>query len=106
MNLLPILLGVAFFLQQKLMPSAGAAASPQAAQTKKMMYFMMAFFPLILYGAPSGLNLYIMTSTFVGVIENHYIKKHIRGQEEAENRPVVAGGSAGKIKSVRLKKRK
>ncbi|NIA07586.1 MAG: membrane protein insertase YidC [Actinobacteria bacterium] len=104
LNILPILLGVAFFLQQKFMPSAGAAASPQAAQTKKMMYFMMALFPLMLYGAPSGLNLYIMTSTFVGVIENHYIKKHIREKEEAENRPIV-GGSVNNIKSLKFKKK-
>jgi len=104
LNILPILLGVASFLQQKFTPSAGAAASPQAAQTKKMMYFMMAIFPLMLYGAPSGLNLYIMTSTFVGVIENHYIKEHIRKQEEIQNRPIV-GGSSEKIKSLRLKKK-
>ena len=104
LNILPIMLGVAFFLQQKFTPSAGAAASPQAAQTKKMMYFMMALFPLMLYGAPSGLNLYIMTSTFVGVIENHYIKKHIREKEEAENRPIT-GGSADNIKTLKFKKK-
>ncbi len=104
LNLLPMLLGVAFFLQQKLTPSAGAAASAQAQQTKKMMYFMMAIFPLMLYSAPSGLNLYIMTSTFVGVIESHYIKKHIRRQEESQNQP-VAGSSTTKIKTLRLKKK-
>ena len=104
LNILPILLGVAFFLQQKFTPSAGMAASPQAAQTKTMMYFMMGLFPLMLYGAPSGLNLYIMTSTFVGVIENHYIKEHIRKQEEIQNRPIV-GDSSEKIKSFRLKKK-
>ncbi len=104
LNLLPILLGVAFFLQQKFTPTAGAAATPQAQQTKKMMYFMMAIFPLMLYSAPSGLNLYIMTSTFVGVIESHYIKKHIRRQEEAQNQP-VAGSGATKIKTLRLKKK-
>ena len=106
LNLLPLLLGVAFFLQQKFTPTAGAAAtsSPQAAQTKKMMSFMMWLFPLMLYNAPSGLNLYIMTSTFVGVIESHYIKKHIRQQEEAQNRPIV-GGSPDNIKSLKLKKK-
>lgn len=104
LNLLPILLGVAFFLQQKFTPSAGAAASDQAKQTKKMMYFMMGIFPLMLYSAPSGLNLYIMTSTFVGVIESHYIKKHIRQQEEAQNQPIAGAGDT-KIKTLRLKKR-
>ena len=105
LNILPILLGVAFFLQQKFMPSAGAGGtSGQAAQTKKMMYFMMALFPLMLYGAPSGLNLYIMTSTFVGVIENHYIKKHIRDKEATENQSIV-GGSGDNIKTLKLKKK-
>ena len=104
LNLLPILLGVGFFLQQKFNPSASGAASAQAEQTRKMMYFMMAIFPLMLYSAPSGLNLYIMTSTFVGVIESHYIKKHIREKEEAQNLP-IAGDGTTKIKTHRLKKR-
>ena len=65
---------------------------------------MMGIFPLMLYNAPSGLNLYIMTSTFVGVIENHYIKKHIREKEEAENRPII-GGSSDNIKSLKFKKK-
>ncbi|MHC4361649.1 MAG: YidC/Oxa1 family insertase periplasmic-domain containing protein, partial [Planctomycetota bacterium] len=42
LNLLPILMGVAMYLQQKLMPSpAAASASPQAAQQQKMMMIMM-----------------------------------------------------------------
>ena len=69
-----------------------------------MMFFMMALVPLMLYSAPSGLNLYIMTSTFVGVIESHYIKKHIREQEEAQNLPIGGSGTT-KIKTLRLKKR-
>jgi len=104
LNLLPILLGVAFFLQQKFTPTAGASATPQAQQTKKMMYFMMAIFPIMLYSAPSGLNLYIMTSTFVGLIENHYIKRHIRLKDEAQNRP-IGGAESTKIKPLRLKKK-
>ena len=104
LNILPLLLGVGFFLQQKFTPSAGAAGGAQAEQTRKMMYFMMALFPLMLYSAPSGLNLYIMTSTFVGVIENHYIKKHILEREEAENRPMGGDGST-KIKTLKLKKK-
>ncbi|MCX5636350.1 MAG: YidC/Oxa1 family insertase periplasmic-domain containing protein, partial [Planctomycetota bacterium] len=87
LNLLPILMGVAFYLQQKLMPSqTPAAASPQAAQQQKMMMVMMTgLFPLMLYRAPSGLNLYIMASTFAGVVEQYVIRKHIRKKEEAES---------------------
>ncbi len=105
LNLLPIMMGVAFYLQQKLMPSQ-AAASPQAAQQQKMMMIMMPLlFPLMLYNAPSGVNLYIMASTFAGVIEQQIIRKHIREKEEAESRGLVAATSktGGKAKKKKPK---
>ncbi|MHC4147959.1 MAG: membrane protein insertase YidC, partial [Planctomycetota bacterium] len=103
LNLLPILMGAAFYLQQKLMPKT-AAASPQAAQQQKMMMIMMPLFlPLVLYKAPSGLNLYIMASTFAGVIEQYIIRKHIRQKEQVESQGLVSvtsktGGKAKKKK--------
>ncbi|MCJ7730266.1 MAG: YidC/Oxa1 family insertase periplasmic-domain containing protein, partial [Sedimentisphaerales bacterium] len=105
LNLLPILMGVAFYLQQKLMPQQ-AAANPQAAQQQKMMMIMMPLlFPLMLYKAPSGVNLYIMASTFAGVIEQYVIKKHIREKEEAEEKGLVATTSktGGKVKKKKPK---
>lgn len=104
-NLLPILMGFAFFLQQKLMPKQ-PAANPQAEQQQKMMMFMMPLlFPLMLYKAPSGLNLYIMASTFAGVIEQYFIRKHIREAEEAESKGLVAVTSktGGKVKKKKPK---
>ena len=107
LNLLPILMGLAFYLQQKLMPKqATAAASPQVAQQQKMMMVMMPLlFPLMLYKAPSGLNLYIMASTFAGVIEQYVIRKHIREKEEAESKGLVAVTSktGGKVKKKKPK---
>jgi len=107
LNLLPILMGVAFYLQQKLMPKqASAAASPQLAQQQKMMMIMMPLlFPLMLYKLASGVNLYIMTSTFAGVIEQCVIKKHIREKEEAESKGLVAATSktGGKVKKKKPK---
>ena len=105
LNLLPILMGVAFYLQQKLMPSQ-AAANPQVAQQQKMMMIMMPLlFPLMLYKAPSGVNLYIMSSVFAGVIEQRVIKKHIREKEEAESKGLVAVTSktGGKVKKKKPK---
>jgi tRNA modification GTPase len=83
LNLLPLMMGVAFYLQQKLMPhQAGASANPQVAQQQKMMMIMMPLlFPLMLYKAPSGVNLYIMSSTFAGVFEQYVIRKHIREKD-------------------------
>jgi len=105
LNLLPLLMGVAFYLQQKLTPQT-AAATPEAAQQQKMMMMMMPLlFPLMLYKAPSGVNLYIMASTFAGVIEQYVIKKHIREKEEAQSSGLVAVTSktGGKVKKKKPK---
>jgi YidC/Oxa1 family membrane protein insertase len=107
LNLLPILMGAAFYLQQKLMPTqASAATNPQMAQQQKMMTIMMPLlFPLMLYRAPSGVNLYIMTSTFTGVIEQYVIRKHIRQKDEQEAKGVVSATSktGGKVKKKKPK---
>lgn len=106
-NLLPILMGVAFYLQQKLMPKPPSeGVDPQVAQQQKMMMIMMPLlFPLMLYKAPSGLNLYIMASTFAGVIEQYVIRKHIREKEEAESQGLVSATSktGGKAKKKKPK---
>ncbi len=107
LNLLPLMMGLAFYLQQKLMPhQAGASANPQVAQQQKMMMIMMPLmFPLMLYNAPSGVNLYIMSSTFAGVFEQYVIRKHIREKEEAESQGLVSATSktGGKVKKKKPK---
>ena len=107
LNLLPLLMGVAMYLQQKLMPrQAAAATNPQMAQQQKMMMIMFPLFlPLVLYNAPSGVNLYIMASTFAGVFEQHVIRKHIREKEQAESKGLVAVTSktGGKVKKKKPK---
>ncbi len=100
-------MGVAFYLQQKLMPKqATADTNPQMAQQQKMMMIMMPLlFPLMLYKAPSGLNLYIMASTFAGVIEQYVIRKHIREKEQQQQIGLVAVTSktGGKVKKKKPK---
>jgi YidC/Oxa1 family membrane protein insertase len=106
-NLLPILMGVAFYVQQKFTPQQTAAASnPQMESTQKMMMWMMPIlFPIMLYSAPSGLNLYIMASTFAGVIEQYVIKKHIEERQKAEAIGLVpvTSKTGGKIKKKKPK---
>jgi YidC/Oxa1 family membrane protein insertase len=105
-NLLPILLGVAMFAQQKLMPSTAPATNPQAAQQQKMMLWMMPVMMLIfLYRAPSGLNLYIMASTAAGVVEQYVIRKHIKEREVLEEQGLVPTTSklGGKLKKKKPK---
>jgi YidC/Oxa1 family membrane protein insertase len=108
LNLLSLLMGVAFYLQQKLTPmqQPSAATNPQLAQQQKIMNVMMPLmFPLMLYTAPSGVNLYIMSSTFAGVIEQYVIKKHIREREEQEAQGLIPTTSkmGGKVKKKKPK---
>ncbi len=105
-NLLPILLAVAMVIQQKMMSSSQTAMSPQMQQQQKMMLIMMPAMMLIfLYTAPSGLNLYIMASTFGGIIEQKVIKKHIKEQEEKEKygKVPVTAKTGGRFKKKKPK---
>lgn len=90
-NLLPILLSITMYLQQKLMPKTTpppgtSQAADQMAQQQKMMNFMTVLFGFMLYNAPSGLNLYIMASNLGGILEQKRIRKHV---EELEKRDAV-----------------
>jgi YidC/Oxa1 family membrane protein insertase len=89
-NLLPILLAVVFWLQQKYTPKP-PTTTPEQAQQQKMMQWMVLLFPLFLYSGPSGLNLYILASTAFGIIESKVIRDHIKQREalEAARGPVI-----------------
>lgn len=84
-NLLPILMGVVFYIQQKYMtpPTSVTLTDDQKRQQKFMKIMMLVLFPVMLYGAPSGLTLYILTSSVIGVVESRYIRKHLKLTEEA-----------------------
>jgi len=69
-NLLPILMGLAMVASQKLMPTSGAVQNPQQ---KMMMTLMPIIFSVICYNMASGLNLYILTSTVLGIVQNYFV---------------------------------
>jgi len=94
-NLVPLLMGGVFWLQQKYMaPPTAMKLSPEQEQQQKIMKVMtVVMFPLMLYAAPSGLTLYIMTSTLVGVFESMQIRRFI-AREDAKPKP--APGTAPK----------
>jgi YidC/Oxa1 family membrane protein insertase len=101
LNILPILMGVVFYVQQKYTPKP-PAATPEQAQQQKMMQYMSLLFPCFLYNGPSGLNLYILTSTTIGIFENRIIRNHIKQKEEAEK----AGRVFVETKPTRASKQK
>lgn len=78
-NILPVLLGLVFFVQQKYMtPPPNATMTPEQIATQRMMKWMMVLMmPLVMYGAPSGLTLYIISSSIWGIIESRIIRKHV-----------------------------
>jgi YidC/Oxa1 family membrane protein insertase len=88
-NILPLLLGVVFYIQQKYMsPPPSASMTPEQAQQQKIMKIMMVvLFPVMLYSAPSGLTLYICTSSFIGIIESKYVRAHIKAMDLEPPKP-------------------
>ncbi|HKQ48625.1 MAG TPA: membrane protein insertase YidC [Phycisphaerae bacterium] len=94
-NLLPIIMTITMYAQQKFMqkltkpdkpppPKLDAEGRPlpdPMVQQQKMMSFMMLFFGLLFYNFPSGLNLYILSSNLLGMLEQYRIKKHIRERD-------------------------
>ncbi len=77
-NLLPILMGIVFFFQQKYMsPPTPNMTEEQMAQQKMMKWMMVLMFPVMMYVVPSGLTLYILTSTCIGIVEGRMIKKQV-----------------------------
>lgn len=88
-NLLPILMGVLMWAHQKyLTPPSSATLTPEQESQQKMMKVMMVFmFPVMMYAAPSGLALYFITNSTVGIFENKWIRHHMKkhGMLEIEN---------------------
>ncbi len=76
-NILPILMGLIFFIQQKYMSPQVATTPEQESQQKIMRVMMVVMFPLMLYSAPSGLTLYILTSSAIGILESRRVRQHI-----------------------------
>ncbi len=108
LNLLPILMGVSMWLQQKYMPKPGMQAKLEAAkkqretgekpksgmtiedqlrQQQMMMNIMAVMFPLMFYYMPSGLTLYWMATNVFGIFESLRIRKQIENEKKKGPRP-------------------
>ncbi len=69
LNILPLLMGLSFFLQQKFTPTAGGGSAQSEQQQKMMATLMPVMFTFLFYSLPSGLNLYFMLSTFITIAQ-------------------------------------
>ncbi|RMF75080.1 MAG: membrane protein insertase YidC [Planctomycetota bacterium] len=102
LNLLPILMGLSMWLQQKYMPKPHMEAKLQAAketqskgkaeggmsiedqlrQQQMMANIMAIMFPLMFYYMPSGLTLYWMATNVFGIFESLRIRKQIEREKQ------------------------
>ncbi|MBL9121880.1 MAG: YidC/Oxa1 family insertase periplasmic-domain containing protein [Phycisphaerae bacterium] len=106
-NLLPLLLGVVFFIQQKYMTPPVANMTPEQESQQKMMKVMMVgLFPIMMYAMPSGLTLYILTSTCIGIVESKRVKAHIEKYGLVDPPKAAKKGVAGEMYARMLEKQK
>lgn len=78
-NLLPLLLGVVFFLQQKYLtpPSATPLTPEQEMQQKIIKYMTVIMFPVMMYNAPAGLTLYFVVNSTLAIFESRWIRSYM-----------------------------
>jgi len=74
---LPVLMGVMMFLQQKMTPNP----TMDPTQAKMMMYMLPVIFTIFMISLPSGLTLYIMFSTLLGILQQHFMNKQTSYQK-------------------------
>jgi YidC/Oxa1 family membrane protein insertase len=74
-HLLPFLLGIVMLLQQKFTTTSSAAPTDTERQQKAMGTMMAVVFTGMFYSFPSGLNLYFMFSTLLGILQQWYMTK-------------------------------
>ncbi|MEI7657279.1 MAG: membrane protein insertase YidC [Phycisphaerae bacterium] len=78
-NLLPLILGVMYYLQQTYFtPQTTTPTTPeQETQMKIMKYMTIFLFPALMYNAPAGLSLYFTVNTTLAILESKWIRSYM-----------------------------
>ena len=85
-HLLPIILGVVMFFQQKLMMAKNKEEmTDQQKQQQKMGSIMTIAFTVIFYKMPSGLNIYFLSSMLLQILQQWYASKRTQAQKKSQN---------------------
>lgn len=77
-NILPFLMIFLWVYQARQTPKSD---DPQQAQMQKMMQIMPIIFGVLFYSMPSGLLLYFVTSSGLGLLESKMIKKRLEKED-------------------------
>lgn len=109
-SVLPIIMIILYFFNTKMQP---APADPKQAEMQSVMKIMLPVFGFLFYTLPSGLLLYFLTSTSIGMAEQFYIKRMLKGlEDDPKALAEVAGASTdnnqskGKSKGGKKNKKK
>ncbi len=81
-SVLPIIMGVSMFIQQRMMPTQASG------QQKYMSYFMTGFFMLLFNNFPSGLNLYYTLFNVLTILQQKYLTPQHSSLPAAADKPV------------------
>jgi YidC/Oxa1 family membrane protein insertase len=96
-HLLPILLGLVMFIQQRLMatgPKDPKQMTDQQRQQRMMGTMMTVVFTIMFYNFPSGLNIYWLSSMLLGILQQWLTTKKM--QKEPVATPIVTKGASKK----------
>lgn len=76
--ILPVLMGITMWLQQRLQSASNknTSGNDMVAQTQKMMLWMPLLFTVMFAWMPAGLVLYWTVSNIFGIVQMQIIKKH------------------------------
>ncbi|MCE2982034.1 MAG: membrane protein insertase YidC [Parachlamydia sp.] len=89
-HLLPILLGLVMFLQQKFMTPAvdPSQMTDQQRQQRAMGTMMTVVFSVMFYNFPSGLNIYWLSSMLLGMGQQWFVSRQLKNGTSATPTPL------------------
>lgn len=94
-HLLPILLGVVMFIQQRTMSNAPKdpnLMTEQQRQQRTMGTMMTAVFSVMFYHFPSGLNIYWLSSMLLGILQQWWTQRKFKANPiEIQTVPLAKG---------------
>lgn len=76
-RLLPIIMGAAWFLSQKMTPMSTAMGGENMQLQMKMMQYMPIIFVFLFWNLPSGLVLYWTVSNMLSIVQQVYVNRKV-----------------------------
>ena len=74
-RLLPLIMGISWFISQKMTPVTPSAGNENMQMQMKMMQFMPIIFTVMFWGLPSGLILYWTVSNILSIGQQIYVNR-------------------------------